>query len=55
MRLLLIFALCLWWLATETVQAEGEISLSPAIAKVVIENLDITFDRLREYFKKHEL
>lgn len=38
MRLLLIFALCLWWLATETVQAEGEISLSPAIAKVVIEN-----------------
>jgi len=35
----------------------GDLNFFPLVAetKVVIENLDITFDRLREYFKKHEL
>lgn len=38
MRLLIVFMLCTWWFTPQTVQAKGEISLSPAIEKVVIEN-----------------
>ena len=35
----------------------GDLNFFPLIAetKVVIENLEITFDRLQGYFKKHEI